>query len=61
MKGAIELLRAFRSICNGAVACKECPLYVEALCNDSREPRDWTDEDILRMVNAPERVKNGRI
>lgn len=59
MKGAIEYLRAVRDICTDK-DCGECPLDGK-VCPFYEYPSKWTDEDILRMVNAPERVKNGRI
>lgn len=58
MKGAIEYLRAVRDICNDTL-CDECPLAREEACPYLIRPDEQMDEDILRMVNAPERVKHG--
>lgn len=67
MKGAIEYLRAVRDICTKAeLKCNICPLndieeYGDlSLCPMMTSPNAWSDEDILRMVSMPERVKNGK-
>ena len=66
MKGAIEYLRAVRDICKGEnLTCEGCPLKVASEwligCPMEVKPACLSDEDILFMVQAPERVKNGRI
>lgn len=66
MKGVIEYLRAIREICkNEKLTCKECPLKVASEylvgCPMEVKPACLSDEDILFMVQAPERVKNGRV
>ena len=58
MKGAIEYLKAVRDICNDTL-CDECPLAREEACPYLIRPDEQMDEDILKMVRMPERVKNG--
>lgn len=64
MKGAIEYLRAVRDICKDSnLNCIKCPLNANEYfvgCPMETKPACLTDDDILFMVNAPERVKNGR-
>lgn len=66
MKGAIEYLRAVRDICkNEKLTCEECPLKVASEylvgCPMEVKPACLSDDDIFYMVQAPERVKNGRV
>ncbi len=64
MKGAVEYLRALRDICTKAeLKCNTCPLMEIKehgdlpSCSVMTSPNAWSDEDILRMVSMPERVK----
>lgn len=57
MKGAINVMRDLKEICNLAHSCTDCPLSDDNITLCLESPRNWDDDDIQYIVKNAKRIK----